>query len=96
MILESDTTPFFNWSAENNMNNVIYFSVVSSLSDAIITATYTTEKTWQFYDTSNVVLNLTEQTSPTLNNNTQYNYLMLGVSEDNWVHTSISANFFTN
>lgn len=89
------TTPTFDWSAETEPNNVIYFSMVSTMSDSLISGTYTYDKFWTFYDLSNVVLNVTTGENPSLKPLTDYSYKMMGVSIDNWVHTFSSVGFTT-
>lgn len=86
-VTDNGTTPGFDWTAENEPNNVIYFSIVSDTLENLISGTYTTDKFWTFYDLSNVVLNVTPTSNPTLQAMTPYNYALMGVSEDNWVHT---------
>lgn len=94
-ITDNGVTPAFNWSAENEPNNVIYFSIVSDTLETLISGTYTYDKFWTFYDLSNVVLNVTPSPNPTLFPSTPYNYTMMGVSEDNWVHTFAAKPFTT-
>ena len=95
-IMEIGVNPTFDWTAESEPNNVIYFSVVSDLNDQLISGTYTTEKFWTFYDLSNVVLNVTPSPNPNLMPSSNYNYTMMGVSVDNWVHTFATKPFVTN
>lgn len=95
-IMETGVNPSFDWTAENEPNNVIYFSIVSDLNSELISGTYTTDKFWTFYDLSNVVLNVTPNPNPSLMPSTDYNYTMMGVSVDNWVHTFAAKPFVTN
>ncbi|MDX2360991.1 MAG: hypothetical protein QNK23_09305 [Crocinitomicaceae bacterium] len=92
VITENGVTPSFDWTAENEPNNVIYFSIVSDMSNNLISGTYTNDKFWTFYDLSNVVLNVSTG-SPSLTPNDSYNYTMMGVSLDNWVHTMAEKTF---
>lgn len=95
-IIESGVNPEFDWSFENEPNNVIYFSVVSDKEDNMISGTYTNNKFWTFYSLSNVVLNVTPNPNPALSPDSEYNYNMMGISDDNWVHTFVSRTFRTH
>lgn len=94
-VTENGTTPHFDWTAENEPNNVIYFSIVSDQAQNLLSGTYTYDKFWTFYDLSNVVLNVTPTANPTLQSSTTYDYTLMGVSEDNWVHTFAGKAFQT-
>ena len=94
VVTENGITPNFDWTAEDEPNNVIYFSIVSDLSENLISGTYTYDKFWTFYDLSNVVLNVSP-VNPMINLNQDYNYTLMGVSEDNWVHTMAMKLFTT-
>ena len=97
-IMETGVHPEFDWSFESEPNNVIYFSIVSDQDDNLISGTYTTDKFWTFYDLSNVVLNVTPNPypAPELSPDSEYNYALMGVSDDNWIHTFASKSFRTN
>lgn len=90
---ESSTMPKFTW--ENNAfgNNAIYFQVVSDAQDNLLSGTYTYENQFQYYNTFNVVLNITTQTPPALSIGTSYNFTLMDISEDNWVNTIIQKTF---
>ena len=93
IVTESGITPSFDWMAENEPENVIYFSIVSDTLDNLISGVYTYDKFWTFYDLSNVVLNVSPS-NPSLTPGNPYMYTMMGVSEDNWVHT-LAMQMFT-
>lgn len=96
-INENGVNPEFNWATENEPNNIIYFEVVTDTNNVVVSATYTYDKFWTFYDLSNVVLNVHDVTpTPTLLPNNTYNFTLMGVSEDNWVHTVAMKQFQTN
>jgi len=62
----------------------------------LISGTYTYDRAFTVYDLSNVVLNITDTTFvPTLEPNQNYNFTMMGVSEDNWVNLFIRKTFVT-
>jgi hypothetical protein len=95
-IINIGVTPTFVWEDGEIKENVIYFQVISDIDGNLISGTYTTEKQFDFYDTSNVVFNITDPDSePTLQSNTDYNFTLMGVSEDNWVNLLIEKSFIT-
>ena len=82
-----DTTmPRFSWSDGQYDDSVIYFHVVSDAQNKLLSGTYTYDRTFQYYDTTNVVLNVTRDTPPNLEFSNEYNFTLMGVSEDNWVN----------
>ncbi len=96
-VMENGLTPSFTWEDGEIEENVIYFQVISDLDGNFISGTYTVEKQWTFYDLSNVVFNITDPNiEPMLEPNTEYNFTLMGVSEDNWVNLLIEKSFFTN
>ncbi|MCG1036142.1 hypothetical protein [Polaribacter sargassicola] len=89
-------TPNFTWSDFGITDNAIYFQVISETEDdTFVSGTYTEDKFFQFYDTSNVVFNINEDKLPEedLVEDTEYLFTMMGVSEDNWVNLVIQENF---
>ncbi len=85
--------PNFNWIDNAFGDNAIYFQVVSDLQNNLLSGTYTFENQFQYYNTSNVVLNITTQTPPELIIGTSYNFTLMDISEDNWVNTIIQKTF---
>lgn len=85
--------PIFTWSDFGITDNAIYFQVISDVNDNFISGTYTTDKSFQFYNTSNVVLNINTETPESLAINTTYNFTLMAVSEDNWVNLVIQNSF---
>ncbi len=95
-VIENGTTPTFIWEDGEIKENIIYFQVISDTNGNLISGTYTTEKEFTFYDVSNVVFNITDPTTlPILEENTEYNFTLMGVSEDNWVNLLIEKSFIT-
>ncbi|OEJ99820.1 hypothetical protein [Roseivirga misakiensis] len=89
-------SPIFQWEEGRTPENVIYFHVVSDQNGDLISGTYTTERNWQFYDLSNVVLNINDVApAPMLMSDSNYTYTMLGVSLDNWVNLVLNTSFDT-
>ena len=96
-IVENGVNPTFSWEDGVIKENVIYFQVISDLDGNLISGTYTIEKDFTFYNLENVVFNITDTTTtPTLMPNKEYNFTMMGVSEDNWVNLLIEKTFSTN
>lgn len=90
------TGPFFEWENGRENDNAIFFQVISDENDNnnLITGTYTYDLKFQYYDTSNVVLNITSNnTNTTLETGAPYNFTLMGVSEDNWVNLVCMDNF---
>jgi len=78
--------PLFSWEANAFGDNAIYFQVLSDSDNNLISGTYTYDNHFKYYDTTNVVLNITEGIPPVLINNIMYNYTLMDVSIDNWVN----------
>lgn len=88
--------PKFSWADGSIDENVIYFHVVSDEENNLISGTYTVDKSFQFYELSNVVLNINPvNPPPTLEIDESYTFTMMGVSIDNWVNLIITAEFDT-
>lgn len=61
--------------------------MVSDAAGNLISGTYTEQKHFQFYNLSNVVMNIHDvRPPPTLQTNATYTFTLMGVSEDNWVN----------
>lgn len=78
--------PNFSWQDGSYSDTKIYFQIVSDISRNLLSGTYTFEKNFQYYMLDNVVLNITKGTPPTLEQDADYNFSLMGVSEDNWVN----------
>ncbi|MFS4468586.1 hypothetical protein [Maribacter sp. 2210JD10-5] len=85
--------PIFNWEDGIYDDTKIYFQVLTDVSNDFISGTYTFEKTFQFYELDNVVLNITPGTPETLQSNETYGFTLLAVSEDNWVNLFSELDF---
>ena len=89
--------PSFSWEDGTNDGTVIYFHVISDSDNNLLSGTYTFERSWQFYDLSNVVLNIRDiSPPPALDANESYGFTLMGVSQDNWVNMLVSTNFRTS
>lgn len=89
-------SPIFSWEDGLVAENAIYFHVVSDAENNLLSGTYTFEKQFQFYNLENVVLNIRDVTpAPELMPNADYNFLLMGVSRENWVNLIIEESFDT-
>lgn len=93
-ITTNEMGPLFEWENGIEADNAIFFQVISDANNDLITGTYTYDKWFQYYNTSNVVLNITAADANTeLQNGAAYHFTLMGVSEDNWVNLVCMGNF---
>ena len=85
--------PNFTWEDDAFGDNAIYFQVISDAQNNLLSGTYTNDNHFQYYNTPNVVLNITTQTPPLLITGNNYNFTLMDVSEDNWVNWVIQKSF---
>lgn len=85
--------PKFSWTDGNIVENVIYFQVVADAQQHFLSGTYTVEKWFQYRNNTNVVLDINTEEPPDLNLGEDYNFTLMGVSEDNWVNLIIQETF---
>lgn len=85
--------PNFIWNDNPFGDNAIYFQVISDSEDNLLSGTYTYDNHFQYYNTSNVILNVTTQTPPDLVIGNSYNFTLMDVSEDNWVNWVVLKTF---
>jgi hypothetical protein len=78
--------PLFSWEVNSEANNAIFFHVLSTIDDNLLSGTYTFESQFQYYKTDNVVLNITDGVPPDLILGQDYKFTVMDVSEDNWVN----------
>jgi len=86
-------TSDFTWTDNAFGDNAIYFEVISDAQDNLLSGTYTYENQFQYYNTTNVVLNITQQVPPALVSGETYNFTLMDVSLDNWVNTVVQKSF---
>ncbi|MDY7395122.1 hypothetical protein UMM65_07700 [Aureibaculum sp. 2210JD6-5] len=89
------TMPKFSWNDGAIAENAIYFQVITDKDNTLLSGTYTYDKWFQYYNLSNVVLNITRNTPPNLIIDNSYGFTLMGVSEDNWVNLVIQKPFIT-
>ena len=86
-------TPKFSWTGGAYDDTIIYFQVVSTENNDLLSGTYTQEKIFRYYDTENVTLNITQSAPPDLILGDSYGFTLMGVSEDNWVNLFSEVSF---
>ena len=67
------------------IKNEIYLQIVSQ-EGAVLSATHTRENQFQFYDTSNVFLNLTSDNAQDIVLGENYNINLLEIDQNNWIN----------
>lgn len=93
-IEDSDAvTPLFLWTDGSYDDTIIYFQVVSTENNDLLSGTYTQEKIFRYYNTENVTLNITRSDPPDLIIGNSYGFTLMGVSEDNWVNLFSERSF---
>ena len=94
MIDQTETgKPVFDWEPESYENNAIFFEVVTTESNEVLSGTYTNDSHFQFTNLDNVVLAITESIPESLTPGLEYNIIVMDVSLDNWVNTIIKRSF---
>lgn len=88
-------TPNFTWSDFGITDNAIYFEAISTTAaDEFVSGTFTYDKVFNYFDTSNVVQNINIPETPgSLVKDTEYLFTMMGISDDNWVNLVIQKTF---
>lgn len=89
-----NTAPKFSWLDGTIKENAIYFQVLTNSNNDLLSGTYTYDRWFQYYVLGNVVLNVTRENPPELEIGNEYNFVMMGVSLDNWVNL-VLVNKFT-
>ncbi len=93
---ENSIEPEFIWTPGVIDENVIYFQLIMEQSDDVISATYTIDENFTFYNLDNVVLNVSStDPEPILEPNSTYKFALMGVSEDNWINMLSFKEFST-
>ncbi|MDT7830817.1 hypothetical protein RQM59_00405 [Flavobacteriaceae bacterium S356] len=91
--LSQSGSPKFSWNDGTIAENAIYFQVITNAQDDFLSGTYTYEKCFQYRNMANVVLNINTMTPPDLEVGQDYNFVLMGVSEDNWVNLVVQNTF---
>jgi hypothetical protein len=85
--------PNFTWEDGARNESVIYFQVISDEEEDFISGTYTEDSFFQYYDETNVTLNINTAIPKNLVEDEVYNFTMMGVNQDNWVNIIIEEQF---
>lgn len=90
---EETTMPKFSWNSSVYNDDAIYFQALVNNSNTFISGTYTVNKCFRYYDTTNVVLNINQGRPESFNPMAIYTMNILGVSKDNWVNIHARKTF---
>jgi len=85
--------PKFSWEDGIYLDNNIYFQVISKSDNSFLSGTFTNEKEFQFYNTSNVIADINTTYPEDLVLDDEYRFTMMGISIDNWVNLFIQKSF---
>lgn len=85
--------PKFTWTDGTYDDSVRYFQVFTDSSSDFLSGTFTTDKTFQYYDLSNATSNINTETPPELIFDDEYKLTVIGISADNWVNLMIEQSF---
>jgi len=97
VVQSNGVNPTFSWPNVNDQTDAIYFQVISDSNGNLVSGTYTFEKTFTFYDLSNVVLNIRDVSPPPmLDIDNDYTFTLMTVSRDNWVNLIAQREFSTD
>ena len=85
--------PNFTWEDTITNESVNYFQILTDEAQDFISGTYTEDTFFQYYDETNVTLNINDTTPPELVADEIYNFTTFGIGEDNWVNIIIEEQF---
>jgi hypothetical protein len=85
--------PKFDWKDGTSDENVEYFQVFTDSESDFLSGTFTTDKSFKYYDLSNTTSNINTETPPELIFDDEYNFTVMGISADNWVNLIIQESF---
>ncbi|WP_299059842.1 hypothetical protein [uncultured Polaribacter sp.] len=87
--------PKFTWTDIKDVDDAIYFQVISEKqTDTFVSGTYTNDTFFNYFDATNIVLNINVPETPdSLEEDIEYLFTLMGVSEDNWVNTVVEQTF---
>jgi len=91
--LSQSGAPKFSWNDGTIVENSIYFQVITDVQNHFLSGTYTYEKYFQYRNMVNVVLDINTEVPPDLEVGQDYNFVLMGVSEDNWVNLVVQNTF---
>jgi hypothetical protein len=85
--------PIFTWEDGLNSGNIKYFQVITDSNSDFLSGTFTTEKRFQYYDTSSFTSTINLETPEALILNDGYKITIMGLDADNWVNLMIQESF---
>ncbi|MDX6746519.1 hypothetical protein SHK09_06930 [Polaribacter sp. PL03] len=87
--------PIFTWSDGTYLENEVYFQVFTQNDNTFLSGTYTTEKMFQYYNESNVIVakNIHTTTPADLILDDSNKFYLFGLSNDNWINLIIQNTF---
>ena len=85
--------PNFTWEDSATSESIRYFQVFTDEEDTFISGTYTEDTFFQYYDETNVTLNINDAIPADLVADEIYNFSTLGIDADNWVNIIIEEQF---
>jgi hypothetical protein len=85
--------PKFTWSDGTFAENETYFQVFTQSDDTFLSGTFTTEKTFQYYNESNIKGKIHKDEPPNLVLDADYKFFLFGLSADNWMNLVIQKTF---
>ena len=85
--------PNFTWEDALTNESVNYFQILTDEAKDFISGTYTEDTFFQYYDETNVTLNINDTTPSELVADEIYNFTTFGIGADNWVNIIIEEQF---
>lgn len=85
--------PKFTWTDGKYVENTKYFQLISDVDNLFLSGTFTTEKTFQYNNASNVTSTINVTTPVNLILDDEYKFTLMGLSSDNWVNLVIQKSF---
>lgn len=85
--------PVFNWTDIAFDDTTTYFQAVSKNDNTFLSGTFTTEKTFQYYNEANITGKIHTVTPENLVTEATYKFALFGISEENWVGKVIQTSF---
>ncbi|WP_111682239.1 hypothetical protein [Winogradskyella tangerina] len=83
----------FEWSVQSAENNAFFFEIMKDQNDAVLSLTFTNDSHFQYFDLTNVTLNLSQNVPPNLVQDENYEFTVLDIGLDNWINTVHSRAF---
>jgi hypothetical protein len=85
--------PNFTWEDSTTNESVNYFQILTDEAEDFISGTSTEDTFFQYYDETNVTLNINDTTPSELVADEIYNFTTFGIGADNWVNMMIEEQF---